>query len=95
VGKFGSVHAFGDYADDLAAAGQHTIGQGAHQAGAPATIDQRKTAPGERLAHSMGRQNVFAGGLAGRTTIDTDGFHRKGSGGKDKIQKTKGKKRKT
>jgi hypothetical protein len=34
----------------------------------------------------MGGQDVFAGGLAGRTTVDTDGFHG-GSGEEDKKQK--------
>jgi hypothetical protein len=75
VGQFGRVHAFDDDADHLAAAVEHAVGQGAHQPGPAAAVNQGQAASGQRLAHLAGGAEIDLGGLPGRTTVDTDGIH--------------------
>jgi len=75
VGKGRRVHRRNDHADNLSTRLKGTVGKGAHEAGAPSSIDDGLAATSERLAQLVCCCEVLVMDRVGRTAENTNGLH--------------------
>src|SRR5690606_14335664 len=75
VGDLPVGQLLGDHAGDLAAGGQHRVGDGAHQADVAAAIDQAQAFLGDAVAEGDGALGIGGLGAGIGAAIDTDRTH--------------------